>query len=515
MNRPFLLALVIAHASAWGDSLDDERIPTVSRLSVTYGAAYRDSTQAGPADQDLAPGEHFAGVVPSVVHISGAYFFTRWLGVSLDLSGEWFWVTGVVDPITMATNSTIIGGFRALPDVTVRWAPQAFFSVEGHVGVGGGIWPSFYQDTPATVANAGVRYIGPFVGFTVAFEPDGPVGGQIFARGALVNPSQHLNDALGSKWGSVGGQLFFGNFELGDLRGAIVLEYELLVTYGSRADAPLYQFQQSQNRFGLGLRFRQEGPTSATGLHKPTTGTLRGHVVADGAGVNSATIEAQGKQAISDATGAFELSGLDGLVQVRVTAPGFKSAEQAVEVPHGGEATVSFTLVRPTGPGTLHGFVKSDKPEGPIEGAEVTAEGHAPVRSAADGSFTVEKVGPGPVKVAAKAKGFANGEEIVQIPPEAEASVTFTLAKQGEKAPATVRGVVRALNGKAVRAQVRITELNLNVQVKADGRFVVQVPGGKYTLVIEAPGYVTQTKPLEVADGDQAIFHCELQPVAR
>ena len=91
----------------------------------------------------------------------------------------------------------------------------------------------------------------------------------------------------------------------------------------------------------------------------------------------------------------------------------------------------------------------------------------------------------------------------------------LTLLKQGERAPATIRGLVKSAAGKPVKAQVRISEVSLNVPVKADGRFVVQVPGGKYTLTIEAAGYVTQVKTVEVADGDQAIFHCDLQPAGR
>jgi hypothetical protein len=102
------------------------------------------------------------------------------------------------------------------------------------------------------------------------------------------------------------------------------------------------------------------------------------------------------------------------------------------------------------------------------------------------------------------------------VPAESEAVVNFALPKAGEKALATIRGlIVRAVSGKPVKANVRINELNLNVQVKPDGRFVVQVPGGKYTLVIDAPGFVSQAKAVEVADGDQAIFHCDLQPVSR
>jgi serine/threonine protein kinase len=48
---------------------------------------------------------------------------------------------------------------------------------------------------------------------------------------------------------------------------------------------------------------------------------------------------------------------------------------------------------------------------------------------------------------------------------------------------------------------------------QADGRFEAEVLGGKYTLIIEAAKHVTQTRVVEVADGDQAIFQIELEKV--
>ena len=71
--------------------------------------------------------------------------------------------------------------------------------------------------------------------------------------------------------------------------------------------------------------------------------------------------------------------------------------------------------------------------------------------------------------------------------------------------------VISSAAGPVAKATVRVVELKLKQAVKADGRFEVEVPGGKYTLVIEAPKHVTQTKQVEVADGDQAIFQIELE----
>jgi hypothetical protein len=503
-----LLAVVLVSAAAWAETSISEREPSTSRLWVGYGLTLFDSSELATSGQVA----HFGGLPPafSLIQLSGAYFFTRSIGVSLDGSFQWVKLkcpdTGCVAP---PPEGALIG-FRVAPELALRWARTAGFNLEGHVGVNGGQWPSY---DAIKLQPAPVGYIGPTLGLNLALESEGRVSGMFYARGAFnFGTSTAMLAFIG------GAQLYLGDLKLGStVHGAIALGYELVIT-GS-LDNP-QSFVQFQNRLTLGLRYRSEPERIVTELTPQLNGVLKGRVVADGAGVAHAEVEAGGQQVQTDPAGEFTVRGIEGSVHVKAVAGGFKPAEQDVTVPHDGEATVTLTLVKPTGPGTIKGVVKSDakadKPDSPIEGAEVTAEGRPMVKTAADGSFTVEKAGPGPVKVNVKAKGFAPGEEIVQVPAESEAVVNFALAKQGERAPATIRGlIVRAATGKPVKATVRINELNLNVQVKPDGRFVVQVPGGKYTVVIEAPGFVSQAKPVEVADGDQAIFHCELQPVGR
>jgi hypothetical protein len=73
-----------------------------------------------------------------------------------------------------------------------------------------------------------------------------------------------------------------------------------------------------------------------------------------------------------------------------------------------------------------------------------------------------------------------------------------------------MRGQVRTVRGKPVAALLKIPEAQINTRTASDGRFHVRVPGGRYTVVFEAPGFVRQSKTVEVADGDQAIFYVDL-----
>ena len=89
----------------------------------------------------------------------------------------------------------------------------------------------------------------------------------------------------------------------------------------------------------------------------------------------------------------------------------------------------------------------------------------------------------------------------------------MTLVPEKKRVPATLSGQVRsARGGKPVVAQLEVRELKQTISADDAGAFSVQIPGGKYTVRISAPGFVTQTKSVTVRDGDQAIFNVDLAP---
>jgi hypothetical protein len=65
-----------------------------------------------------------------------------------------------------------------------------------------------------------------------------------------------------------------------------------------------------------------------------------------------------------------------------------------------------------------------------------------------------------------------------------------------------VRGVVRSVDGSAIAATVRIEPLGTRLTADGDGAFQLDLPPGKYEVVIEARGHLTQRRSIEVrADG--------------
>ena len=456
------MGLVLLSAlAAWAEPQEQE--PPRYRASLTLGAAARNSDAAVAGVVPL----HIGGVSPTVVHFAGAYFFKSFIGAALDASFETYGIEG--DDLNSPRQHVKkqLFGFRVIAEAVGRFSPKSWVGLELHLGYAGGMWPSIRLEGPDVVRSP-VVWHGPSIGFAIALEPDAAIGGQLFGR---FIPSFGIGTPLNPTSLSSGLQVHFLDIALlSDLRLALLLEGEVI---GAGSDKGTQSFSQLQLRFAFGVRIRQQSPPPAGGVVGPKegTGSIRGRVVTGGIGLSGVTI--------SSATLPETTTGPEGDFRLTDVAAG-KHTLKAV-----------------------------------LEGAEVTAEGKPAVKSAADGTYAVESVGPGPVKVTVTAKGYKPAEDAAQVPPEGVATLDFALVKIGAGVPATIRGSVRAVSGKAVKATVKISDVNLTIPIKGDGRFVVQVPGGKYTLTIEAAGYVSQVKTVEVADGDQAIFQVDLQPIGR
>jgi hypothetical protein len=333
-----------------------------------------------------------------------------------------------------------------------------------------------------------------------------------FAVGAVAAPGKVSLSEYGG-----GAELSVGRFAVSSLRVAPLLDYELSVTQASREG---YALSFVAHRLGVGLRVVLPDPNPPIELPPPPSGPgrIRGRVLlpeGNSAGASVMVEVVGGARLSAEADGSFEIASTGpGKVTLRASANGYKVAEQVLEVPPGGEAEASLTLARPTGPGTIRGVARLSNTKGPAVNVPIAAGGKTAL-SGPDGSFVLGGVGPGPVRVVVNAPGFQPMEEIVSVPPGAEATIDLALNKLGAKSLATLRGLVRSTTGTPVQAAVKIREASASTRAGADGRFIIRLPGGKYTVVIEAKGFVTQTKSLEIGDGDQAIFHCDLEPGAK
>ncbi len=509
-------ALLAAEPSAGAAAVIRPDAPVRGRLSLSAGAAVRDSLQ-----NDGVLQVHYGGLAPTQLRLSAAWFFGRTpFGVAVDGGAEWYRATGA----DVSGNPVQLGqsALRASVAAAGRLRFASVFTLEGQLGYGFGQLPVVSAAGEAVIAGK-INHHGPMLAALFAYDGGGLLAASLRGRAAplALGAGFAFADGAAAPSGSVGvseygagAEVAVGRFNVGAFQVSPLVDYELSVTQASKQS---YTLSFAAHRFGLGLKVGL--PDTSAPPPAPTgPGRIRGRVllpdgVAPGA---AATVQVVGGPSlVADARGAFELPAAGpGPVTLRATAAGYGPVELALEVPAGGEAEASLVLSRPTGPGRIRGVARVSGGKGPAANVPIQASGRG-VISGADGAFVLAGVGPGPVKVTVNAPGFQPYEELVSVPPGAEATLEVTLIKAGaQKALATLRGLVRSTRGAPVQAAVKIREASASTKAGADGRFLIRIPGGRYTVQIEAKGFISQTKSVDVGDGDQAIFHCDLEPAA-
>jgi hypothetical protein len=358
---------------------------------------------------------------------------------------------------------------------------------------------------------------GPLLGAVARFAPTDAIGVQVWARALPL-----ALGSVGVRQFSVGANASMGTTDFLGLSLSPVFAYELSSASVGGSDRSAAQVG---HRLGFGAqlasRMPPPPPPKPPPPPLPTTGSLRGVVLfpRDRSPVPDATVTIPGAGEFrTDDKGVFLVPSLGpGSVLVQAKAPGYRTVQLPVAVVVGAEATVELVLPAPTGPGRIRGVVRAIVPRSggekvPVKAAPVFVGALAPVKTAVDGTFLVLQAGPGPVPLYVLVKGYKRLEEIVAVPPEAEASVDLTLQKEGAGSPATLSGLIRSTEGKPLGAKLTIAETRSTTIALPNGRFHILVRGGKYTIDVTAAGHAPQTKVVEIDDGDQVIFNVELQP---
>jgi hypothetical protein len=167
--------------------------------------------------------------------------------------------------------------------------------------------------------------------------------------------------------------------------------------------------------------------------------------------------------------------------------------------------------------GRIHGVVRLQSIGGaagePLADVAVTVPGGAATRTGPDGSFELAGLEAGLSKVNLSRADLVPTTEVVSVPPGGEVTVQIVLRRAQAPAPAVVMGIVRGEDGTPMAAQVRLLETGLTVDADRQGRFRFEVPAGRYTLTIEAAGFVTQRKSVRAGAGEQNIYNVDLQAV--
>jgi hypothetical protein len=485
VTRHFLLTLLVGSLAYAQESWP------AGRLLLTGGAAWqRLELNDGQTKASIAggsPGAH--------LHLSTAIYPLKWFGVALEGRG------GLLKAERSATSAgPSVLRFRtgqlqllAVP----RWQVTSAVGLEAQLGIEVGARPSaFDASTREELVVTATPSFGPAAGLVASFDPGAAFSLQVFARASAGFGVGYL--VQGGLQGRV------GSVTLGPLGVGVAFSAEAHY-FGSGSSQ-----QSVQVGLGLAATWRTE-VARAVSLTEVQSRELKGQVRrADDQPVPGATVTLDGASTTADGEGRFRFEGPSAGAHTLVAkAPGLKNIEQSVRVPESGPVEVVLRLAVPTGPGRLTGTVKTAAGATP-SGLVLSVAGQT-ITVDAQGRFVAPAVGPGPVPVVAKAAGFNVVNEVAQVPAEGEASLELVLEPETVKAKAKFRGVVSSADGPVAKATVRVIERKLKVTVGAEGRFALEVPAGTYTLVIEAPKYITQTRKVDVAEGDQAIFQVELE----
>jgi hypothetical protein len=154
----------------------------------------------------------------------------------------------------------------------------------------------------------------------------------------------------------------------------------------------------------------------------------------------------------------------------------------------------------------LRGRVLDEEHRG-LSGANLTltttkGEGKRAV-SDTEGAFQLPGLEPGEADLAIEAEGHATSHLHVVISagdiPPIEASLSLKLP-EGQ-----IRGIVRDLTGKPIAASIRVEPLELEVSSDGQGSFRVDVPPGRYDVVLRAKGYAEQRRKV-IVDRDGVVL---------
>ncbi|MBN1208195.1 MAG: carboxypeptidase regulatory-like domain-containing protein [Myxococcaceae bacterium] len=233
--------------------------------------------------------------------------------------------------------------------------------------------------------------------------------------------------------------------------------------------------------------------------------------------LKSPRVQIGSKVATADPNGAFRVEGVaSGWVAITASAEGYQPVEQKVQLPAGGQTSVFLPLERIPGPGTVRGRITRlegrDGAKVAVADVEVKIEDEVVARSDAEGLFVVPAAGPGPVSLKLMGTGVRPQEEVVVVPSHGETSIEVVMRK-ADDLQAWMRGRVRSTQGRPVVATVKIAETRIKARTKPTGDFEFRLPAGRYRVTFEARGYISQTKVVDVAAGDQALFYVDLSPL--
>ena len=473
-----------------------------AQVRLRYGVSIRSGVETGI---EPTAGLSYQGVSPNDLALGGWLWFLAGDHLGLTVQGQREAFSLIDQGVTVTSGALLrasVGPTGRVRFGPVRLEAAASYSVQQLPVFGTLSAPVF-----STVARHGVLLaarglvdVGPV---TLEGRFEYPI--------ALANVGRQVTSSGIGAGGGLRVQLFRTGFLKWGLLADGQWHTDSITT--TDAAAPL-RTSQSVVRAGLAIDLQWKDPKLEA---EGTTGGLRIVVRGERGPLSGVVVALSGgkvrRDLVTAADGTASVGDLEpGELIASASLTGYEAGESRVSLAAGEERAVELVLNREQPKaGGLSIKVVSFEGAAPIA-ATVEVNGTASPTTP-EGALALRGLAPGPVSVKVSAPGFKPGEEAASIVAGKVSELTVTLVPEQKRVPATVRGQVRsARGGKPVVAQLELRELKQTIAADETGAFAVQIPAGKYTVRITAPGFVTQTKTVTVREGDQAIFNVDLAP---
>jgi hypothetical protein len=494
-SRRIALLVALAGATATGSyaraedgRLDDGRTASTPSYVLEVGAGYaiRGDYQTGPAGiVETRGGAVSHGRIAASIYPGGGV-----LGLWIHAAGDRFVLTDKSSPLMPEALDASL--FTTAAALAIRTHPGRALSAEGIVGYSLQTSPLFGFQADL-VSMRPVRDHGPLIGARARWAPTSWLSLDVRGRGIPVSFGASVEEAsLSGRHLEAGGGISVGNLRLGTVRVATVLDYGygLATLRGESVDLTL-----SRHLLAVGLRISQ--------TRRPTTALAR--TVAPGPPPRaSQRIAAAAPPPVEPPRPEPQPE-----PPPQSTSPPNEAPPAEIQTPSGAVSGRLWARTVSAVPGRARRV--------PLANAEVTwrplnaDSGPVIVRSNARGRFTLDGLSPGDGTLRIEAPGYEPVDKPLALGATENQEVDLTLDATAQSEKAIIRGTIRSMHGRRVKATLAIPEAKIKSKPNRNGDFVFEVAPGRYTLKVSASGYATQRKAVELAGGEESIFSIELR----
>ncbi len=219
----------------------------------------------------------------------------------------------------------------------------------------------------------------------------------------------------------------------------------------------------------------------------------------------------------SGANGTYSISVPPGNYRVHVAAPNYKWKERGLILKDGDEVVVDFELKKKLAT-QITGKVFDASSKAAIALAEITFPGSTvePVRSNPDGLYSAE-VTPGSYRIHVEARDYRPDEKVIAIKEGEKQVIDFELTQIGVPQSVLTGKIADADSLYPVLATISFvgTALKPVATEPTTGIYKASVTPGTYSVKVDAEGYLPQSAPVVLADGETKILNFSLKKVAR